>query len=252
MEYFQFKQFKVKNIASAMKLGTDSVLIGAWAPLETSDRRILDVGTGTGVIALMIAQRMSPLGEARIDAIDIDLPSVGEASHNFEISPWSGALRAMHTSLQEYAERCSGVPEVEKYDLMVSNPPFFVNSLKAPSERRSRTRHTDSLPHEDIIASAFSLLKGGGRLVVILPNEEGEAFIRSAELYNIGISDHRRLALRRICKVRTVERKPPKRYIMEFVLVTKSAVLDAVEEEYLSMNGDDRYVDLLCDYLITL
>ena len=89
-------------------------------------------------------------------------------------------------------------------------------------------------------------------MVVILPNEEGEAFIRSAELYNIGISDHRRLALRRICKVRTVERKSPKRYIMEFVLVTKSAVLDAVEEEYLSMNGDDRYADLLRDYLITL
>jgi tRNA1Val (adenine37-N6)-methyltransferase len=87
MEYFQFKQFKVKNIASAMKLGTDSVLIGAWAPLKASDERILDVGTGTGVIALMVAQRIAPLGHARIDAIDIDLPSVEEATHNFEISP---------------------------------------------------------------------------------------------------------------------------------------------------------------------
>jgi tRNA1Val (adenine37-N6)-methyltransferase len=235
-----------------MKLGTDSVLIGAWAPLKASDERILDVGTGTGVIALMVAQRIAPLGHARIDAIDIDLPSVEEATHNFEISPWGGALRAMHIPLQEYEQRVSSGQEGEKYDLVVSNPPFFVNSLKAPSQRRSHTRHTDSLPHKDLIASAFSLLKEGGRLVVILPNEEGDAFIRSAELYNIGISDHRRLALRRICKVRTVERKPPKRYIMEFVLAAKSAVLDAVEEEYLSMNGDDRYADLLRDYLITL
>ena len=133
MEYFQFKKFKVKNVASAMKLGTDSVLLGAWAPVHGSERRILDVGTGTGVVALMIAQRVPSLDGVRIDAIDIDLPSVEEASHNFGISPWSGALRAIHTPLQELV--------AEPYDLIVSNPPYFVDSLKAPSARRSNTRN---------------------------------------------------------------------------------------------------------------
>lgn len=243
MEYFQFKKFKVKNVASAMKLGTDSVLLGAWAPVHGSERRILDVGTGTGVVALMIAQRVPSLDGVRIDAIDIDLPSVEEASHNFGISPWSGALRAIHTPLQELV--------AEPYDLIVSNPPYFVDSLKAPSARRSNTRHSDSLPHRDLIASAFSLLKQGGRMVVILPKDEGEAFIRDAELYHIGKSLSSRLQLTRLCKVSTVSRKPPKRYIMEFVLISKNQSVASQEPESISMNGDDRYVDLMRDYLIT-
>lgn len=252
MEYFLFKKFRVKNVASAMKLGTDSVLLGAWAPLYEGDYKILDIGTGTGVVALMIAQRAASLDGVLIDAIDIDLPSVEEASHNFSISPWASALRAMHTPLQEYSARFSIAPEGEKYDLIVSNPPYFVDSLKAPSKRRSNTRHTDSLPHSDLIASAFSLLKMGGRMVVILPKDEGEAFISSAELYNIGRGFSCRLSLRRVCKVSTVSHKPPKRYLMEFVLLPDSESAPTKQEEYLSMNGDDRYVNLLHDYLITL
>lgn len=245
MEYFQFKQFKVKNVSSAMKLGTDSVLLGAWAPLHDGDRRVLDIGTGTGVVALMIAQRISHQEGVSIDAIDIDLPSVEEASHNFEISPWSGSLRAVHTPLQEF------YPD-ERYDLIVSNPPYFVDSLKAPSLRRSNTRHTDSLPHIDLISSAFRLLKEGGRLVVILPKEEGEAFIRDAELFHIGKSLPVRLQLSRLCKVSTVSRKPPKRYIMEFLLVAGSQLSNPLVTSSISMNGDEGYVDLLRDYLITL
>ena len=243
MEYFQFKQFKVKNIASAMKLGTDSVLLGAWAPLLNSDKRVLDIGTGTGVVALMIAQRISHQEGVFIDAIDIDLPSIEEASHNFEISPWRDSLRAVHTPLQEF------YPD-ERYDLIVSNPPYFVDSLKAPSLRRSNTRHTDSLPHIDLISSAFRLLKEGGRLVVILPKEEGEAFVKDAELYHVGKGEGMRLALRRLCKVSTVSHKPPKRYIMEFILAPKGEILEGCTEEYLSMNGDDRYLDMVCEFLI--
>ena len=244
MEYFQFKKFKVKNVASAMKLGTDSVLLGAWTPLHGDERRILDVGTGTGVVALMIAQRLPSLDGVRIDAIDIDLPSVEEASHNFAISPWSGALRAIHVPLQDLV--------AQPYDLIVSNPPYFVDSLKAPSARRSNTRHSDSLPHRDLIASAFSHLKQGGRMVVILPKEEGEAFIRDAELFHIGRALPVRLQLSRLCKVSTVSRKPPKRYIMEFVLLSVNESSEPLMTESISMNGDQGYVDLLCDYLITL
>lgn len=243
MEYFKFKQFKVKNVSSAMKLGTDSVLLGAWAPLHDGDRRVLDIGTGTGVVALMIAQRISHQEGVSIDAIDIDLPSVEEASHNFEISPWSGSLHALHTPLQEFS------PD-QRYDLIVSNPPYFVDSLKAPSLRRSNTRHTDSLPHIDLISSAFRLLKEGGRLVVILPKEEGEAFVKDAELYHVGKGEGMRLALRRLCKVSTVSHKPPKRYIMEFILAPKGEILEGSTEEYLSMNGDDRYLDMVREFLI--
>lgn len=244
MEYFRFKQFKVKNVAAAMKLGTDSVLLGAWAPVDSGDRRILDVGTGTGVVALMIAQRLPSLDGVRIDAIDIDLPSVEEAAHNFEISPWSSALRAIHTPLQGHT--------AHKYDLIVSNPPYFIDSLKAPSARRSNTRHTDSLPHRDLIAAAFSLLREGGRLVVILPKDEGERFITDAELYNIGMGIPCRLHLRRVCKVSTVPHKPPKRYIMEFVLLPGAETAAPKGEESISMNGDEKYIELLRDYLITL
>ncbi len=226
-----------------MRLGTDSVLLGAWVPLFPEDKRVLDVGTGTGVVALMIAQRLCLQSNVSIDAIDIDLPSVEEAAHNFAISPWCGALRVMHTPLQDF------VPE-DKYDLIVSNPPYFVDSLKAPSLRRSNTRHADSLPHTDLIASAFRLLKVGGRMVVILPRDEGEAFIRNAELYHIGREEKVRLALGRLCKVSTASGKPPKRYIMEFLLVEKGEILEGGQEEYLSMNGDDRYLDMVRDFLI--
>jgi tRNA1Val (adenine37-N6)-methyltransferase len=245
MEYFQFKQFKVKNVASAMRLGTDSVLLGAWAPLHPGDTRVLDIGTGTGVVALMIAQRLCSHGNISIDAIDIDLPSVEEAAHNFAISPWSGALRAIHTPLQEF------LPE-EKYDLIVSNPPYFVDSLKAPSKRRSQTRHTDTLPHGDLIASAFSLLRAGGRMVVILPREEGEAFIRNAELFGVGTEETRRLFLRKTCKVRTSLHKEPKRYLMEFLLVEKGCFAERCEDEYISLNGDDRYTEMVREFLLNI
>lgn len=252
MEYFLFKKFRVKNVASAMKLGTDSVLLGAWAPIYEGDRKILDIGTGTGVVALMIAQRAASLDGVQIDAIDIDLPSVEEAAHNFSISPWSGILRSMHIPLQKYAAEFAAVPQRDKYDFIVSNPPYFVDSLKAPSKRRNDTRHTDSLPHRDLIASAFSLLKAGGRMVVILPKGEGEAFIRDAELYNVGMDIPFGLSLTRVCKISTVSHKPPKRYLMEFALLPKGGGFPQAEVEYLSINGDDRYVNLLHDYLITL
>ena len=252
MDYFQFKHFKVKNIASAMKLGTDSVLLGAWAPLHPMVCRVLDIGTGTGVVALMIAQRLCPQGNMTVDAIDIDAPSIEEASHNFEISPWSSALRAMCVSLQEYAARHSIAPAGEKYDLIVSNPPFFVDSLKAPDSRRSNTRHADSLPQEDLISSAFMLLREGGSLVVILPKEEGEQFIRKAELHNIGSGDDNRLRLSKICKVKTSPRKEPKRYLMEFIMVHKSAVCGPMEETFISMTGDENYHNLMRDFLLTI
>jgi len=183
-----------------MKIGTDGVLLGAWVNISGTEHRILDVGTGTGVIALMVAQRT--VVDTAIDAIDIDMPSITEASFNFEFSPWASRLSAHHTSLQEF------IPAY-KYDLIVSNPPFFINSLKAPDTRRSDARHTDSLSSGEIILASSRLLAPKGRLALVLPPEEANLLIEAATFHGF--------ELLRLCIVRTKPGTSPKRYLMEFV-----------------------------------
>lgn len=228
-----------------MKLGTDSVLLGAWAPILPNDTSILDVGTGTGVVALMLAQRCannsSVWNDVQIDAIDIDSPSVDEARHNFEISPWPEHLKVYQIPLQEYS--------CKKYDLIVSNPPYFVNSLKAPSHRRSFTRHSDTLPHVDLIDGAFRLLKDGGRLVVILPKEEGDMFIKTALLRHIDLGEKRVLALKTVCRVSTTQVKPPKRLLIELILSSNDNYIPKREEVSLSLQNDENYNELVRDFL---
>lgn len=159
-DYFRFKQFLVRQDRCAMKVGTDGVLLGAWVRPDGC-RRILDVGAGTGLIALMLAQR-NP--EAAIDALDIDAAACGQAEENVAGSPFAGRIRVVHTSLAAY------VPEaVAAYDLVVSNPPYFERSLKNPDPKRRLARHTDSLPLEALIAGGRRLLTPGGRLALILP-----------------------------------------------------------------------------------
>lgn len=198
---FRFKQFSVTNEKSAQKVGTDAVLLGAWACIEPDCRRILDVGTGTGVIALQLAQRSSELGlNCSIVAIDIDLPSVEEAGENFAASPWPDRLELRQ---QDFAKLDDG-----PFDLIVSNPPYFINSLKAPLQRRNTARHDDSLPQSLLASHSFSLLSERGVLAVVLPVQEGELFIRQA-LEN-------GLYLRRRLNVRTKPSAPVKRLLMEF------------------------------------
>jgi len=202
-----------------MKVGTDAVLLGSWmqAP-EAANPKMLDVGTGTGVIALMAAQRYS---DAEITAIDSDAPSVEEATENFGNSPWSDRLAAKEISLQRYAaEYPAGT-----FDLVFSNPPFYTNDLKAPNPRRSAARHTESLPFPEFVSAADRLLKPSGMLAVVLPVEEGRIFVREAA----GI-----FHLSRVCRVRGTAGKPPKRLLMEFVKADVEAP-SAVEEEELTL-----------------
>lgn len=199
-----------------MKVGTDGVLLGAWVALSGSEENILDAGTGTGVIALMLAQRQDT---ARIVAVDIDSPSVDEASDNFSESPWSDRLSACKCDFRTYDSACL-------FDLIVSNPPYFINSLKAPQERRTAARHNDTLPHKALIEGAVRLLTEGGRLAVVLPSEEGNRFVRSA--FEGG------LFLKRICRVRTKPTAHPKRYLMEF---SRSKKEPLVEEELVIQSG---------------
>lgn len=210
------------NSASAQKVGTDGVLLGAWVSLpaaaeNTSEApRILDIGTGTGVIALMLAQRCP---QAIITGLDIDRASAEEAALNFKESPWAGRLEARCIPLQEF--------DAEPFDLIVSNPPFFINSLKAPSQRRSAARHTDTLSHADLISSTLRLLSPEGRLAVIYPPEEAADFIMAAESAG--------LHLARRCEVHSKSGRQVKRMLLEF----SRAGLPCIFESLDILSGDD-------------
>jgi tRNA1Val (adenine37-N6)-methyltransferase len=169
--FFQFRQFKVFHEKSSMKVGTDAVLIPCLTDFSNA-QKILDVGCGSGVISLMCAQ----LSNAEILAIDIHKNSVEQAQENFNVSPWANRLISKHISFQEFAKQNPG-----KFDLIISNPPFFKDSMKSPEMNRNLARHTDALSQRDILNSARSLLKLQGILSLILPLTEGEEMILKAK-----------------------------------------------------------------------
>jgi len=170
--YFQFKQFKINQDRCAMKVGTDGVLLGVWTDVS-GVRSILDVGTGTGLIALMLAQR-SP---AAILGIEIDVDAAAQAVENVQNSPWRERIKIETVSLQTFTKNTD-----YRFDLIVSNPPYFNKSLKNPDAQRSVARHTDSLSQQDLIVAVDALLSDSGRLAVILPTVEGLEFILQAEM----------------------------------------------------------------------
>ena len=240
MGVFRFKKFEVVNERSAMKVNTDGVLLGASMTILPSDRTMLDVGTGTGTIALMAAQRLSSviLNEVknpRIDAIDIDEASASEASANFINSPWNSILKAHHLPLEEFAASTETV-----YDLIFSNPPYFEDSLTAPDERKSTARHTsDGLSYRDIFEFAKDRLSENGRVSLVLPADQEAALTRYARMCG--------LYLFRILRVRTVPRKAPSRIIAEFSRTRCAELSEELltiqdegkyTQEYLSLTGD--------------
>lgn len=174
---FQFKQFSVEQDRTAMKIGTDGVLLGAWTPIENNPYSILDVGTGTGIIALMLAQRSSA---EQIDALEIDEDAYEQATDNFENSPWNDRLFCFHAALDEFIEE----PE-EEYDLIVSNPPFYSEDYKTSNEQRDLARFQDAMPFEDLIEAADLLLSENGILSVIIPFKEEEKFLALAEEFEL-------------------------------------------------------------------
>ncbi|MBQ0006932.1 MAG: methyltransferase [Alistipes sp.] len=210
--YFTFKQFRVKQKESAMKVGTDAVLLGSWMTLPTNTvSRLLDIGTGTGVISLLVAQRLSLIQENfDILAVEPDLPSFREAVFNFTESSWNERICAVNDTFQHWAVGICA----DSFDCIFSNPPYFVNSLPAPDHRRSSARHADMLPFDEITRHSIRLLKPGGTLSVILPPEESRTFSKSARgcFY-----DDKTLVPSRICHVHPSPGKPVKRCIMEFI-----------------------------------
>lgn len=199
---FQFKQFFVKHDRCAMKVGTDGVLLGAWAP-RSAIYRILDIGTGSGLIALMLAQRCT---DAQIDAIDIDADACAQAAGNFASSPWADRLHATHCSLQDW-QMVNGKCENGKlYDLIVSNPPYFVDSLKNPDAARSTARHNDTLPFGELVTISAKLLAPGGTLAIIVPAEVEELLQDLAAAHQLQCSQR--------CYIHPKPGRPAKRVLL--------------------------------------
>ena len=177
MSKFQFKQFSLEQDRCAMKIGTDGVLLGAWAPLSHQPFSILDIGTGTGIIALMLAQRSNA---EQIDALEIEENAYEQATDNFEASPWNERLFCFHAGLDEFMEE----PE-DEYDLIVSNPPFYAEDYKTNDAQRDLARFQDALPFEDIIEAADLLLSENGILAVIIPFKEEARFLALANEFEL-------------------------------------------------------------------
>ena len=195
---FQFKQFTIQQELCAMKVGTDGVLLGAWAK---GGQRILDAGTGTGVIALMMAQRYP---EAQVMAIDIDEGAVRQAQQNVAQSPFSGRVEVLRKSVQEF----DGRDGFYGYDAIISNPPFFIDSLAAPDEQRNMARHTQTLTYAELMQAAYRLLSDDGELSVVVPFDYRQRMEDEAIFVGFFPS--------RVCAVKTTERKPVKRYLLAF------------------------------------
>ena len=202
--YFQFKQFTVWHDRCAMKVGTDAVLLGAWMHVEGA-HRMLDIGCGCGLIALMAAQRNA---EGRVVAVEIDAEATRQARENVERSPWKERIEVVN------ADICTFHPE-EKFDAIFSNPPYFVNALKCPDKQRSTARHTDTLDFDTLMRCAASLLSVDGEFSVVVPMEAAPA-IKAAAIQH-------RLFLSRETHVYTKPSAPAKRALLAF----KPALPDA-------------------------
>ncbi len=221
--YFQFKQFKIVQEKTAMKVNTDGVLLGAWANINEV-RTVLDVGTGTGLIALMIAQRC----DAKITGLEIEKSAAEEAVQNVQNSKWRSRIVIQNCSFQYFSANTD-----DKFDLIVSNPPFFSNGIKNANPHLSMARHNHMLPFDDIISGTAKLLGERGKLALILPSGQANVFVEKAKVNG--------LFLTRVTEVSPFPDKEPNRILMEFARVqeivqkTQMSVFDNSKKEYSSV-----------------
>lgn len=230
MSGFRFKQFAVEQEDVAMKVGTDGVLLGAWANTDNA-KRILDIGTGTGVIALQMAQR-NPV--AQIHAVEIDETAAKRARANFDLSPWAERMTVEKTAVQEF------VPS-EKFDLVVSNPPYFIDSLLPPDAKRSTARHTHDLTFDELDSAVCRLLADDGRFALILPTTEFEKYLSLTQLHLV-----------RRCDVCPIEGGAVKRVMGELAKRKPNAIKHETIAIERGMRGDytDDYRALTKDFYL--
>ncbi len=220
--YFRFKQFTVWHDRCAMKVGTDGVLLGAWAgpgrPGEISGgspQTVLDIGTGSGLVALMLAQRYP---EAQVTGIDSDAEAAAQARENFAGSPWQQRLRAAHISLQEFCRGTAATAAARRFDLIVSNPPFYDTTLTSPDPLRTAARHTGGLTHEELLLLSAGLLSDTGVFSLIVPSESEKSILR--------LADRSRLHLHRLTRVYSKPSSRPRRILASFGKISKGPVTE--------------------------
>ena len=218
-----------------MKIGTDAVLIGAWVDTKEA-KTILDIGTGTGVIAIMLAQK----SKATIDAIDVELGAYEQATENVRFCKWNERINVHHITFQEFSKN-----RITKYDLIVSNPPYFVHSSKSAGEERTHARHNDILPFEDLIKGVVNILDKKGRFCVILPKQEASILRTIAERHGIHLS--------KLLRVYTKpDKTTEKRHVMQFEFSPASFSESAIVIEKDGRHEyTDEYKELTKDYYIS-
>ena len=220
---FQFKRFKIEQDLCAMKVGTDGVLLGAWA---RGGGRMLDVGCGTGVIALMLAQRYP---QGRVTALDIDKGAVRQTEQNVAQSPFADRIEVIQGAVQTFESK-------DCYDAIVSNPPFFVDSLNAPDPQRNIARHAETLTYNQLMQAAWRLLKDDGELSVVVPFDYRRRMEDEAIFVGFFPS--------RVCAVRTAAHKAPKRFLLAFCKHPCSC-----EKTEMTL-GDETYTILTRDFYL--
>lgn len=239
MSSFRFRKFSVAQDNCAMKVNTDGVLLAAWMslPLESSPN-LLDVGTGSGVMALIAAQRLADKPDGyrgvKIDAVEIDPLSCRDAESNFSAA--AGTFLPPNFKLSLYNIPFQSFERGYSYDLIFSNPPYFTNSLKTVNKARRLARHTDTLPQGELIINVCRMLKPGGRFALVLPVEEAGEFMRKIEFFKKLGGEH--LELVRSCNVKTTEAKTPKRCMLEFELCVGIQKTVEMETIVIQENGE--------------
>lgn len=233
-DYFQFKQFRIRQGQTAMKVGTDGVLLGAWARLDDASS-ILDIGTGTGLLTLMAAQRNAG---ARIEAVEIDDDAYRQASRNIASSPWSDRIALHHLSIFDFYPTA-------RFDCILCNPPYFLHSTPTPDSSRTIARHCCEFTHTDLLSLSSRLLTPQGKLNLILPVTEAENLLRQAPQYSAWLT--------RVTKVKPTPQKAPKRYLLEFSFSPSDPpVPDELVIEYSRLCYSPEYQELTRDFYLNM
>jgi len=233
---FNFKQFTIAQDQCAMKVGTDGVLLGAWATLNHFPFSILDIGAGTGLIALMSAQRSNA---ELIDALEIDDAAYEQCVANFENSPWADRLFCYHASLEEFADEID-----DKYDLIISNPPFYSEDYKSENQQRDLARFADAMPFDHLVDSASKLLSENGKFTVIIPFKEEQRFIN--------LSKNIQLLPNRILRVKGNPKSEIKRSLIEFSFSKTSTEIEELIIETGRHDFTQDYINLTKDFYLKM